>query len=301
MGHVLSWQSQPLIRGVGAGNLLVAAAILFCGLTFTGISNLAKLLNLAMFTFYRLQKKYFFPVIHTSYVMQQDAVLEFLRGNDLKLSGDGRCDSPGYSAKYCTYSLMDSATDLIIDYKLIQSSETSSSVAMEKEGLRRSLNYLLERNVSINTIATDRHRGVGALMKIYITHQYDVWHMAKSMVKQVTQKGKLKHCEWLLPWIQSISNHLWWAAQTCNGDAQLFTEKWTSIIYHISNVHEWDGGEGSVFNKCTLPSEEQHSKKWLRSRSLVHTTLKNIVYNKTLLQDIKMLTGFHLHTLIPIG
>ena len=48
--------------------------------------------------------------------MQQDAVLEFLKGNDLKLSGDGRCDSPGYSPKYCTYSLMDSATDLSLDY-----------------------------------------------------------------------------------------------------------------------------------------------------------------------------------------
>ena len=128
---------------MGAGNLLVAAAILFCGLTFTGISNLAKLLNLAMFSesnFYRLQKEYLFPVIHTNYVMQQDAILEFLRDNDLKLSGDGRCDSPGYSAKYCTYSLMDSATDLILDYKLIQSSETGSSVAMEKERLRWSLN-----------------------------------------------------------------------------------------------------------------------------------------------------------------
>ena len=138
-------------------------------------------------------------LLYTPTVMQQDAVLEFLRGNDLKLSGDSRCDSPGYSTKYCTYSLMDSPTDLILDYKLIQSSETGSSVAMEKEGLRRSLNYLLERDVSINTIAT----GVGTLMKTdypYITHQYDVLHMAKSMVKQLTQKGKLKHCEWLLPW-----------------------------------------------------------------------------------------------------
>ena len=79
---------------MGAGNLMVAAAILFCGLTFTGISNLAKLLNLAMFSessFYRLQKEYLFPVIHTNYLMQQDAVLEFLRGNNLQLSGDGRC------------------------------------------------------------------------------------------------------------------------------------------------------------------------------------------------------------------
>ena len=72
---------------------------------------------------------------------------------------------------------------------------------MEKEGLRRSLNYLLGQDVSIDTIATNRHRGVVALMKKeypYITHQYDVWHMAKSVVKQLTQKGKLKHCERLL-------------------------------------------------------------------------------------------------------
>ena len=120
--------------------------------------------------------------------MQQDAVLKILRGNDLKLSGDGRCDSSGYSAKYCTYSL---TTDLILDYKLIQSSETGRSVAIKKEGLRRSLNYL---DVSIVTIATDRHQGVGALMKSdypYINHQYNVWHMAKSVVKQLTQKGKL--------------------------------------------------------------------------------------------------------------
>ena len=131
---MLNWESQPFLKDMGAGNLLVAAAILFCGLTFTSIPNLAKLLNLAMFsesTFNRLQKEYLFPVIHTNYIMQQDAVLEFLRGNDLKLSDDGLCDSPWYSAKYCTYSLMNSATDLILDYKLIQSSETGSSVAVE--------------------------------------------------------------------------------------------------------------------------------------------------------------------------
>ena len=172
---------------------------------------------------------------------------------------------------------------------------------MEKEGLRRCLNYLLDRDVSIDTIATDRHRGVGALMKSdypSINHQYDVWHLAKSVVKQLTQKGKQRKCEQLLPWIQSISNHLWWAAQTCNGDAQLLTEKWTSIVYHIGNVHEWDGGKGSVFNKCVhlpLPVEEQRSKKWLRSGSLVHRTLRNIVHDKNLLRDIKKLTGFH-HT-----
>ena len=125
---------------------------------------------------------------------------------------------------------------------------------------------MLEQDVSIITIAADRHQGVGALMKSdysHVSHQYDVWHMAKSVVKQLTQKGKLKHCEQLLPWIQSISNHLWWAAQTCNGDTQLLTEKWTSIVYHVSNVHEWNGGKDSKFNKSvhlTLPIEEPRSK-----------------------------------------
>ena len=43
-GHVLHCQSQPMVRGMAAGNLLLSAAILLCGLTFTGIANLADLL-----------------------------------------------------------------------------------------------------------------------------------------------------------------------------------------------------------------------------------------------------------------
>ena len=46
-GHVLHWQSQPLLKGMAAGNLLLSTAILFCGLTFTSIANLADVFNLA--------------------------------------------------------------------------------------------------------------------------------------------------------------------------------------------------------------------------------------------------------------
>ena len=45
----------------------------------------------------------------------------------------------------------------------------------------------------------------------------------------------------------------------------------------------------------TLTPEEQHCKKWLRSGSIVHRTLINVVKDKTLLKDIKKLTGYH-HT-----
>ena len=39
-GYVLHWQSQPMVRGMAAGNLLLSAAILLCSLTFTDIANL---------------------------------------------------------------------------------------------------------------------------------------------------------------------------------------------------------------------------------------------------------------------
>ena len=116
-------------------------------------------------TFHTLQKEYLYPVLHTTYVQQQQTVTEFLRGKPLQLSGDGRCDSPGHSAKYCTYSLMDSVTDLILDYSLVQVTETGSSVAMEKEGLQRCLSNVLSSGLQIESIATDRHTSVGALMK----------------------------------------------------------------------------------------------------------------------------------------
>ena len=125
------------------GNLLLSAAILLC-VTFTGIANLADVLNLAMFSerrFYDLQKDYVYPVVHTTYI-RQEAVIEYLR---LRLSGD----SPGYSAKYATYLLMDSAIDLILDYSLVHVSEMGSFVAMEKEGLRRCLDKLFDQGVDI--------------------------------------------------------------------------------------------------------------------------------------------------------
>ena len=88
-GHVLHWQSQSMVRHMAAGNLLLPAAILLCGLTFTGIANLADLLNLAMLSerrFYDLQRDYVYPVVYTTYVRQQEAVVEYLWGNQLHLS-----------------------------------------------------------------------------------------------------------------------------------------------------------------------------------------------------------------------
>ena len=65
---------------------------------------------------------------------------------------------------------------------------------MEKEGLRHCLEKLLVQGVDITSIATDRHTGVVSLMKkdySLIDHQYDVWHMSKSVTKKLTKKPKV--------------------------------------------------------------------------------------------------------------
>ena len=128
-----------MVKGMAAGNLLLPIDILLCCLTFASIANQADVFNLAVFSkkyFYRLQKEFLHFVVHTNYIRQQEAVIEYLRSYQLHPSGNGYFDSPVYRTKYGSYTLMDSATDRILDYSLVQVSEMDSSVTMEKEGLQ---------------------------------------------------------------------------------------------------------------------------------------------------------------------
>ena len=120
------------------------------------------------------------------------------------------------------------------------------------------------------------------------------------MSKSVTKKANSKHYEQLYPWIQSISNHSRWAAQTCNSDAILLVDKWKSIVHHISHTHEWGSNPKALFPKCVypaLPPEEQCSKKWLRLGSAAHSTLCKVVLQDTLLEDMKQTLWLSSHWL----
>ena len=61
-----------------------------------------------------------------------------------------------------------------------------------------------------------------------LDHEYNVWHAAKAVKKKLSDLAKLKGNEELGPWMQSISNHLWWCSATCLGDADVLKEMWTS-------------------------------------------------------------------------
>ena len=68
------------------------------------------------------QKKYLHSAVQRTYQQQQYTLLDNIKaeGRDLIIGGDGRCDSPGHSAKYGTYSLMDAEQNKILDSQLVQ-------------------------------------------------------------------------------------------------------------------------------------------------------------------------------------
>ncbi|XP_030221446.1 uncharacterized protein LOC115550493 [Gadus morhua] len=97
------------------------------GSTFTEIFDWAELLNLQIpkkTTFYSLQSTYLIPVIEYAYRDHHEEMMSNLQlqtvGGGISICGDGRSDSPGFSAKYTTYSFMSNATQEIIMVDLVQ-------------------------------------------------------------------------------------------------------------------------------------------------------------------------------------
>ena len=105
--HIVVWHSQPTHgRGYtlgGCGTWLIAAAILFCGGSFQTFALFATLLNLAFVgerSYFDTQKSLLCPVVHKAWQDHVASIREYFRGKEVKVCGDARCDSPGYSAKY---------------------------------------------------------------------------------------------------------------------------------------------------------------------------------------------------------
>ena len=146
----------------------------------------------------------------------------------------------------------------------------------------------------MKVVATDHHVSIKSDMKcIYpdVDHQFDEWHLVKSVTKKLTEKAKKKDCSDLFPWIKSVSNHLWWCADTCNGDKELLREKWISIVHHTVKIHQWDSAD--YYHECPhppIPRNVARTKRWLGPGSPAHEALKEVVFDKNLLKDIQQLT-----------
>ncbi|XP_064641344.1 uncharacterized protein LOC135496133 [Lineus longissimus] len=185
--HVFYWHSQPVCNKAPVGNISLAASILFTGNTFTSVMKFAKLMNIRFITkstFHGKHNLYLFPVVDEAWREHRSKLVQALQDRLITVIGDGRCDSPGHSVKYGTYTVMGAANEKVIDFSLKQVRPDLKSCNMEKERLIDCLDSLKHSKITVGVLATDRHPQISKMMRTNykeINHQYDVWHFAKSI------------------------------------------------------------------------------------------------------------------------
>ena len=112
---------------MAAENLLLSAGILFTRNDYSNISSLAKATNIPIFierNFHDTQKKYLFPFVHKHFKEHQQDVFNEVRNTSVVAGGDGCCDS---SAKYGTYSIVDTESSKVFDFSLLRVTEVNNS------------------------------------------------------------------------------------------------------------------------------------------------------------------------------
>lgn len=289
-GHTRQWSSQPCNGTMPYGNLSTAACLFFNGCSPVKFLNICHHLRIPMIklrTFNLMQANYLIPAVKTVWDKTQLQLLHTLVGKNCVVGGDARCCSPGHTAKFSSYTIMDLQTSKILDVKLVQVNEVKNSNAMELEGLKRCLTFL-KQYINITSLTTDRHvmvkKYLADEMK-HIQHWFDVWHVAKNIKKKIDAQAKRRDLCILRDWSQSVSNHLYWCAASSAGCGKLVVDKWLSILRHITNIHV---DHGLLFPRCKHGPLEP--RNWIQPGSKAHKQLTLIVSNKLLCRDIKKLS-----------
>ncbi|XP_025424708.1 uncharacterized protein LOC112693733 [Sipha flava] len=129
-----------------------------------------------------------------------------------------------------------------------------------------------------------------------IEHEFDIWHLTKSLMKRLKTLEK-KHLDVFL-WKSSINNHLWWSAQTCQGNGKILVENFLSVIHPISNEHEWEtSGEIKRCEHEPISEKESNEKLWINPLSESFFALKKILTAKDFIKDLEQAKHF-VHTAI---
>lgn len=94
--------------------------------------------------------------------------------------GDGRMDSPGYCAQYCTYVFMDNQSKQILTCQTIDKREVDlKSTNMEAKGFVNGLEELKKKKINVVEVATDAHLTISSIMSMSLIHTitflYFVW------------------------------------------------------------------------------------------------------------------------------
>lgn len=289
------WDSQPIIQNTPVGNIMMSAAILFCGASYTKclrVFSTMGVCSISESTFLKHSREFLQPTIYRFWRDEQDSLLQHLSSmsGSLVIGGDGRADSPGHCAKYGTYTTMELRINKVIDLQLVQSNEVGGSYHMELAGLERSVDFLSGRSLTPGVIVTDRHPSIQKWVRENLPstkHYYDVWHVAKGVGKKLEVLAKQRDCKLVGEWIRSISNHMYWCAASSDGQSgDIVAAKWLSIVRHIQNIHD---GHSELFPVCAHSTLE-NERKWFKPNTIEFEKLSKLLTNTRLVNDVKKLS-----------
>eukprot|EP00112_Aurelia_sp_Birch-Aquarium-sp1_P013397 Seg2842.5 transcript_id=Seg2842.5/GoldUCD/mRNA.D3Y31 product="hypothetical protein" protein_id=Seg2842.5/GoldUCD/D3Y31 len=164
LGHKGIWLSSEEVNvatssPVFVNDILFTACVVMSGNHYGKVSLLSTFLNLkipSQSTFTRNQRLFIVPVILEAWTELKSNITDIVKAyKDLCLIGNGRNDSPGFSARYCVYVLMEQLTGIILDIEILDRRETGGhSPNMEREGLTRLLEKLM-KICDISEVVTD--------------------------------------------------------------------------------------------------------------------------------------------------
>ena len=111
--------------------------------------------------FYQYQSLHIAPAVNDFWEQQRSMLWNERSGKEVLLSGDGRNDSPGHSAQYCTHSLADMNDKAILQMNIVDVRGPQEKVPTWRElDLRGGWTSCLHQLCAV----TDGHLEIGALM-----------------------------------------------------------------------------------------------------------------------------------------
>ena len=118
-GHGGVWSSSSILGEKRSQEMYVSSVGLISSCfrkQFEKVALLAKSMNLnfvSSSTFSRVQSLYAVPTIRDMWEKMKEVVWKVFENDVLVVCGDGRMDSPGFSAKYCVYTMMEHYLNVI--------------------------------------------------------------------------------------------------------------------------------------------------------------------------------------------
>lgn len=123
--NIFTWDSQPFVKNQPAGNILLSASILFSGALPTKVLSVLSNMGCATIaerTYFQHQNQFLHLSISAVWETHQAMLLNQLHKEkrQLVIGGDGRADSPGHSAKFGSYTVIELKKGVILDVQLVQ-------------------------------------------------------------------------------------------------------------------------------------------------------------------------------------